>query len=136
MKISVKQLREMINEELLKEALPAPTQDFHQSQLGQGFQILVKAFPGVLTNQILVQKLGGQNMDNRSVQAAGQQAQEYVAGISKQFETDLQSLIEKHFVSGVKNFQPSGPAPAPAPRAPAGQGPNQGMTMPPPPMDQ
>ena len=134
MKIKLSYLRKVIREELLKEAMPAATQDFHQSNLQQGFQALVNSFPNVLTNQIIVQKMNGASMDNRAANAAAATTKEYVDQAAKTFAADLQTVIEKHFVQGVKNFKAPAQAPQAAPQAPAtGNAPDQRQTMMPPP---
>ncbi len=135
MKIRISELRKIIKEELLKEALPPATSDFHQSALRDGFQKLVGMFPNVLQNQIVVQKLGGANFDNRQLQASTSQTKDYVTQASAAFQKDLAALLEKHFVQGVKNFQPTGQTSQPAPQVPAeGPNPDQKQTMMPPPM--
>jgi hypothetical protein len=62
--------------------------------------------------------MNGTSMDNRAAQAAAEQARGYVDQVTQQFQQELQALVEKHFVDGVRNFKaPAQAAPVEAPPA-------------------
>jgi len=112
MKVTIKELREMIRTQLNELTNSVfqevqPSSDFKSSKnIKLGFDKLVGSFPHALALQIVVQNFPElQSKSPQEMNAAyDQQIGPYIEQVGKQFEQEIAQFVENKFVSAIKGF--------------------------------
>lgn len=112
-KISIKDLRRIIREEIINEinpqALPQPANSISQTSLQKLVTQLASTYGNVVANQVIVQHFP--NIKTQANAQLNQQAQaqvtEYQRQMTANFEKSLAQFVESQFVAAIKDFKPA-----------------------------
>lgn len=113
MKLTIRELRQIINEEMLAEinpqGLPQPTNSIQQTSLQKLVTNFAATFGNNVANQVIVQHFP--NIKTQQNAQLNQQAQaqltEYQRQVSANFGKSLAQFVEDQFVNSIKNFKPA-----------------------------
>lgn len=139
MKISIKTVRRIIREEVLKEiagsGLPPAAKSFQEiPALQKGYNDLVRMYSNVLIMQGIVQNNpGAAQMPNAQLDQIAGQYSEVAKTAAANFQQKLAALIDSTFKQDLASLPKSqAPAQAPAQKPATGTAFDQRQTMPPP----